>query len=116
MKITGRVETEAVVDVSCDVCGSSTRLETGSLQYGVLHAHWGFGALHDGERYEVHLCEPCFFQTIAYLKQERRITNMLKVIHSSPRMTSASLPGMTFSVMVTDLKAKLDMLLRLFRG
>lgn len=72
MKITGRVETEAVVDVSCDVCGSSTRLETGSLQYGVLHAHWGFGALHDGERYEVHLCEPCFFQTIAYLKTKKK--------------------------------------------
>ncbi|WP_100634205.1 hypothetical protein [Pseudomonas qingdaonensis] len=78
MKITGRVETEAVVNVSCDVCGSSTRLETGSLQYGVLHAHWGFGALHDGERYEVHLCESCFFQTIAYLKQERRTANIFE--------------------------------------
>lgn len=78
MKITSRVETEAVVEISCDVCGSSTRLESDNLQYGTLQAHWGFGALHDGERYEVHLCESCFFMTIAYLKQERRIATMFE--------------------------------------
>ncbi|WP_406833972.1 hypothetical protein [Pseudomonas asiatica] len=74
MKITGRVEKEAVVDVSCDVCGSSTRF----LQYGMLQAHWGFGVLHDGERYELHLCESCFFLTIAFLKQERRTATMFE--------------------------------------
>lgn len=30
----------------------------------------------DGERYELHLCEDCFFQTLAYLKQERRTQNL----------------------------------------
>lgn len=30
----------------------------------------------DGERYELHLCEDCFFQTVAYLKQERRTHNL----------------------------------------
>lgn len=78
MKITGPVETEAVIDVRCDVCDSSTRLASGNLQYGMLHAHWGYGALHDGERYEVHLCESCFFATIGYLKQERRTANMFE--------------------------------------
>ncbi len=52
MKITGRIETETVTDVRCDVCGCSARLESGNLEYGMLHAHWGYGALHDGERYE----------------------------------------------------------------
>ena len=78
MKITGPVEIEAVIDVRCDVCDASTRLASGNLQYGILQAHWGYGALHDGERYEVHLCEGCFFATIAYLKQERRITNIFE--------------------------------------
>lgn len=78
MKITGRIEAEAVTDVRCDVCGCSARLESGNLEYGMLHAHWGYGALHDGERYEVHLCETCFFATIAYLKQERRTANMFE--------------------------------------
>lgn len=78
MKITGRVEVEAMIDVRCDVCERSARLESGNLEYGTLHAQWGYGALHDGEHYEIHLCESCFFSTIAYLKQERRTTNRVE--------------------------------------
>ena len=84
MKITGRVEVEAVTDVRCDVCGCSTRLESGNLEYGMLQAHWGYGALHDGKRYEVHLCEACFFATIAYLQQERRTANMFEDVPQPP--------------------------------
>lgn len=78
MKITSRVETDAVTDVCCDICSTSTRHKVGNLHYGVLRADWGYGALHDGERYEVHLCETCFFNTIAYLKQERRTAIMFE--------------------------------------
>ncbi|MCE0962199.1 hypothetical protein [Pseudomonas putida] len=84
MKITGPVETEAVIDVRCDVCDSTTLLANGNLQYGLLQAHWGYGALHDGERYEVHLCESCFFATIAYLKQERRTVNLFEENQQQP--------------------------------
>ncbi|MGZ0895843.1 hypothetical protein [Pseudomonas putida] len=76
MKITGRVEIEAITDVTCDVCGSSTRMAAGSYQYGTLQAHWGYGSDHDGKRFEVHLCEHCFFQTLAYVKQERRVQRL----------------------------------------
>ncbi|WP_412177675.1 hypothetical protein [Pseudomonas frederiksbergensis] len=72
MKILGRVEIEAVTDVRCDLCEQSTRLASGNLQYGTLAAHWGYGSAHDGERYEVHLCEGCFFTTLAHLRQGRR--------------------------------------------
>jgi hypothetical protein len=78
MKITGRVEVKAMIDVRCDVCERSARLESGNLEYGTLHAQWGYGALHDGEHYEIHLCESCFFSTIAYLKQVRRTTNRVE--------------------------------------
>ncbi|RMV71067.1 hypothetical protein ALP05_200033 [Pseudomonas caricapapayae] len=78
MKIISRVETDALTDVCCDICGTSTLHTLGNLQYGVLKADWGHGALHDGERYEVHLCETCFFSTIAYLKQERRTATMFE--------------------------------------
>jgi hypothetical protein len=74
MNKTGRVE--AVTDVVCDVCRCSTRLDTGGLQFGTLQAHWTSGTDHDGERYELRLCENCFFQTLAYLKQERRTQNL----------------------------------------
>lgn len=76
MKIAGRVEVEAVTDVVCDVCSCSTRLETGEHQFGTLQAHWRYGTAHDGERYEVRLCENCFFQTLAYLRQERRTQHL----------------------------------------
>lgn len=72
MKTLGRVETEAVTDVRCDRCDQSTRLASGNLQYGTLAAHWGYGSMHDGERHEVHLCEGCFFTTLAHFQQARR--------------------------------------------
>jgi hypothetical protein len=76
MKITGNVEIEAVTDVVCDVCRLTTRSKSGGLQFAKLQAHWGYGTKHDGERYEIHLCEGCFFQTIANLKQERRTQSL----------------------------------------
>ncbi|MDD2162607.1 hypothetical protein N1078_18770 [Pseudomonas sp. MIL19] len=45
------------VDVHCAVCGSNTRVPGYGQQIGTLHA----------------LCESCFFSTLAYLRQERRI-------------------------------------------
>ena len=76
MKIMGVAEVKTVIDIRCDVCSASTKMSTGGHQVGTLEAHWGYGAAHDGERYELHLCESCFFQTVAYLKQERRTQNM----------------------------------------
>ncbi|HGY9618732.1 TPA: hypothetical protein ACOJNU_000805 [Pseudomonas putida] len=76
MKITGRVEVETVTDVMCDVCRCSTLLGAGGHQFGTLQAHWGYDTVHDGERYELHLCEQCFFRTWAYLKQERRTQHL----------------------------------------
>ena len=76
MKIVGKVETEAVTDVICDVCRLTSRSASGGLQFATLQAHWGYGATHDGERYEIHLCEGCFFQTVANLKQQRRTQNL----------------------------------------
>tara|TARA_R110000751_G_scaffold151237_2_gene256228 strand:+ start:2563 stop:2892 length:330 start_codon:yes stop_codon:yes gene_type:complete len=76
MKITEKVEIETVTDVQCDVCLCSTEVTSGGLEFATLQAHWGYGTRHDGERYELHLCEDCFFRTVAYLKQERRIQNL----------------------------------------
>ena len=76
MKVTEKVEVEAVTDVVCDVCLTTTRVADENLEYATLKAHWGYGSQHDGEHYEVHLCESCFFSTLAYFKQERRVQNL----------------------------------------
>ena len=84
MKNTGPVEVESVLDVRCDVCSTSTHFEKSGYQFGTLQAHWGYGTAHDGKRYEIHLCEGCFFQALAYLKQERRIQNMFSTDATEP--------------------------------
>ncbi|PSL13077.1 hypothetical protein CLV44_11474 [Marinobacterium halophilum] len=77
MKIMTQKVVDAVEDMRCDVCGVST---SGGgerpPQFGELRAEWGYGSRHDGERYEVHLCEGCFFSALATLKEERRACRM----------------------------------------
>jgi len=65
-----------VNDVLCDVCCESTRVEGYGTQFGVLRANWGYGSRHDGERYEVHLCESCFFRTLSGLRRERVVNDL----------------------------------------
>ena len=68
--------TETVADITCDACCRSTRVEGYGLQFGTLQAHWGYGSKHDGERYEVHLCEPCFFRALGGLRRDRMVNTM----------------------------------------
>ncbi|BBG89714.1 hypothetical protein ACGSH8M1_023800 [Aeromonas caviae] len=76
MLVTGIVPTEQVIDVCCDVCGESTNVAEQVLEYATLAASWGYYSKHDGEQYQVHLCESCFFETLAYLRQCHREKNM----------------------------------------
>lgn len=71
MKITSKRLVDVVTDVQCDVCGESTS-DNGRYgpQFGVLQASWGYGSAHDGESYQVHLCEGCFFTALATLKEQ----------------------------------------------
>lgn len=63
-------------EIVCDVCGSHTQVLGFGQQFGTLQASWGYGSQHDGEVYRVHLCEPCFFCTLANLRREQRIHTM----------------------------------------
>lgn len=63
-------------DIHCAVCGDATRVPGYGQQFGTLQASWGYGSQHDGERYQVHLCESCFFGALAYLREQRRIHTM----------------------------------------
>lgn len=62
---------EQPTDILCDVCMESTQ-----RNYAVLSANWGKESKHDGEQYELHLCEACFFATVATLKREHRVKQM----------------------------------------
>lgn len=72
MKITTFQPVEVVTDVRCDICGQLTTSGEYSPQFGTLSAHWGYPSIHDDERYEVHLCEACFFDALRMLRDKRR--------------------------------------------
>lgn len=65
------VPTEQVIDILCDACGRSTKT-VGTNEYGTLSASFGYGSRHDGERYQVHLCEGCFCSTLGAVMELHR--------------------------------------------
>ena len=76
MEIKEQASVEILKDVLCDVCKCSTLIPGSGLQYGRLEAQWGYGSKHDGEHYQVRLCEPCFFKALGELRRECMINTM----------------------------------------
>lgn len=77
MKVMTKKEVDVIADVRCDICDDSCSPAEGySPQFGTLSARWGYTSQHDGEAYEVHLCERCFFGALASLQELRRGTLM----------------------------------------
>jgi len=60
-------------DVSCDICGkSTTNYPDVGPDYATLESYWGYGSTNDGSKYEIHICEFCFYETLEFLKQKRK--------------------------------------------
>jgi len=78
MKVTSETDPGMVTDVICDMCGDSTLVAAGDLQFGTMHASWGEGSSHPGEEYELHLCENCFFVQVSTMKRTRWIGVMFE--------------------------------------
>jgi len=76
LKHTSILPVETVVDITCDACGKSTRADGGGLEYGVLQANWGYGSKHDGERFEIHLCEGCFFSSVSNIRRDYALNTL----------------------------------------
>ena len=65
MEIKKLQQVRFITDVLCDVCKQST-----TLKFATFSAHWGYGSTHDGDRYELQLCEKCFSYALARLTGE----------------------------------------------
>ena len=75
MKRRGLQQVECVIDVCCDVCGKSCKKKVNGVDfkdYATITADWGYTSSHDGLRYQIHLCEHCFFSSLANLREARR--------------------------------------------
>lgn len=56
----------------CDICGSCCTDENCGDEYATLEALWGYSSRKDGSKYEIHLCENCFDETIQEMKNKRQ--------------------------------------------
>lgn len=64
---------KVVDDVRCDSCGASTTNNIISgPDYATLEGCWGYGSKNDGTKYDIELCENCFFEVLDFIKDNRR--------------------------------------------
>jgi hypothetical protein len=64
---------QVVDDVNCDACGKSTTNNTNiGPDYAILESCWGYGSKDDGTKYNIDLCEECFFEVLSFIKEKRR--------------------------------------------
>jgi len=58
--------------IVCDCCSRCCKSnEMANNEYATLFAEWGYWSDSDGHSYEVHLCEKCFYDTLAYIKSKQ---------------------------------------------
>lgn len=71
------VEIDVINEVLCDLCGNSCSKKSydelghskqPKHEYAEICANWGFYSDSDNKKYEIHLCEHCFYDVLAYLK------------------------------------------------
>ncbi len=65
--------TKVIDDVNCDACGkSTTNYKDVGPNYATLESCWGYGSKDDGNKYNIDLCEECFFEVLSFIKEKRR--------------------------------------------
>jgi hypothetical protein len=73
MKTFKETKIKKIDDVHCDACGKSTTNDTNvGPDYATLESCWGYGSKDDGSKYDIDLCEECFFEVLSFLKEKRR--------------------------------------------
>lgn len=61
-------ETSVIQDIMCDKCNISCKKQM-NIECAEITASWGFESKQDGAEYNLHLCEQCFNNFMAWIKQ-----------------------------------------------
>jgi hypothetical protein len=58
--------------VVCDSCEKSCKPNMAEdSEYSTLSANWGYWSDSDGQNYEIHLCEQCFYDVLGHIKAKK---------------------------------------------
>lgn len=68
------IQVEYISGLYCDMCGAdcSTFKDVIPENCATLQADWGYVSKSDGTRFEIHLCEECFYNVLEHIRNERR--------------------------------------------
>jgi hypothetical protein len=68
------VQIKSVEAIQCDMCGKDCEgaEDLFGINYATLDVEWGYGSKSDGSKYEIHLCEKCFYNVLEYVRDERK--------------------------------------------
>ena len=70
---TYKEKTVKVVDtIMCDACGKNCTDDYGNHENATLEAVWGYWSRKDNQRFDIHLCENCFDETLDFLRKKRK--------------------------------------------
>ena len=71
MRTYKRILKQVPDSIICDVCGTNCTSQSFGTECAFIDAVWGYGSRSDGAKFEIHLCENCFYITISYLRNLR---------------------------------------------
>ena len=75
MKTYKKKLTKVIDQILCDCCGqSTTNIEQIGPDYATLESCWGYGSPNDGVKYDIQLCENCFYDILKTIRQKRQKT------------------------------------------
>ena len=63
----------ATTKVSCYACCRTVDADGREMEFGSLIASWGRSSTHEGESYDLSLCDECFFRVLGDLRLQRAI-------------------------------------------
>ena len=68
---TFKKKTAQVLDkIYCDICSSRCSNEY-CHEYALIETSWGYFSKRDGEKHDIHICENCFEDLLAWMKNKR---------------------------------------------
>ena len=68
------INIKSVEAIQCDMCGKDCEgaEDMFGINHATLDAAWGYGSKSDGSKFEIHLCEACFYSTLDFIRNERQ--------------------------------------------
>jgi hypothetical protein len=64
---------KSVDTIYCDACGANTtNYDFVGPDFATLEATWGYGSANDGTKFDIQLCEKCFYKVLESIKDKRR--------------------------------------------